>query len=128
MPPNQKKEYRITTLRLPRNLLDVMDELVETGVYPSKNQMIKEALEQLLRNLAISLEARYLAEQEARGNSNKKSPDSTVIFQTMGEILKKKEEEISKSNPAITRIGSIIEMDSVRAHQLSRKIQEVIKK
>jgi len=128
MPPNQKKEYRITTLRLPKNILDVMDELVEAGVYPSKNQMIKEALEQLLRNLAISLEARYLAEQEARGNSNKKSPDSTVIFQTMGEILKKKEEEISKSNPAITRIGSIIEMDSVRAHQLSRKIQEVIKK
>lgn len=128
MPPNQKKEYRITTLRLPKNLLDVMDELVEAGVYPSKNQMVKEALEQLLRDIAISLEARYLAEQKARDNSNKKSPDSTVIFQTMGEILKKKEEEISKSNPAITRIGSIIEMDSVRAHQLSRRIQEVIKK
>lgn len=128
MPPNQKKENRVTTLRLPKDLLDLMDELVKAGIYPSKNQMIKEALERLLKNLAISLEVRYLAEQELKKSANEKSPNTTMIFQTMGKLLKEKEEELSKSNPAMTRIGTIIEMDPTQAYHLSRRILEVIEK
>jgi Arc/MetJ-type ribon-helix-helix transcriptional regulator len=128
MPPKSSREFKMTTVRLPVEFFSIMDQLVDLGLYRSKNQIFVEALEDLFYNIALGIELRYLAEKKAKelGIEGKISP--AVLLQVMGEIMKERAEDFTKPDPTMDKLGQIIKLDPEKAYQTALKIKEVLKK
>jgi Arc/MetJ-type ribon-helix-helix transcriptional regulator len=47
---------RIISVQLPQGLINAMDQLVKKGVYPSRSEIIREAIRELLKKELYQLE------------------------------------------------------------------------
>jgi len=127
--PFKGKETRTTSMRLPVDLLDVMDDLIDLGIYKSKNQIVAEALENLYYELAMAIELRYLAQKRAL-ESGKDSENLTYadVLKAMGEILQERAEDFVKREPFMEAVGKVLAKDPEKAHEVAKKMMEALKK
>jgi len=49
-------KMRIISVQLPQGLINAMDQLVRRGVYPSRSEIIREAIRELLKKELYQLE------------------------------------------------------------------------
>ncbi|WP_297421721.1 ribbon-helix-helix domain-containing protein [Thermococcus sp.] len=49
-------KMRIISVQLPQGLVNAMDQLVRRGVYPSRSEIIREAIRELLKRELYQLE------------------------------------------------------------------------
>ncbi|ASA78034.1 MULTISPECIES: ribbon-helix-helix domain-containing protein [Thermococcus] len=49
-------KMRIISVQLPQGLINAMDQLVKKGVYPSRSEIIREAIRELLKKELYQLE------------------------------------------------------------------------
>ena len=49
-------KMRIVSVQLPQGLVNAMDQLVRKGVYPSRSEIIREAIRELLKRELYQLE------------------------------------------------------------------------
>ncbi len=49
-------KMRIISVQLPQGLVNAMDQLVRRGVYPSRSEIIREAIRELLKKELYQLE------------------------------------------------------------------------
>jgi len=127
--PFKGKETRTTSMRLPADLLDVMEDLIDLGIYKSKNQIVAEALENLYYELAMAIELRYLAQKRALESG--KNPENLTyadVLKTMGEILHERAEDFEKREPFMEAVGKVLAKDPEKAHEVAKKIMEALKK
>jgi len=127
--PFKGKETRTTSMRLPVDLLDVMEDLINLGIYKSKNQIVAEALENLYYELAMAIELRYLAQKRAL-ESGKDPEDLTYadVLRAMGEILQERAEDFEKREPFMEAVGKVLAKDPEKAHEVAKKMMEALKK
>ncbi len=127
--PFKGKETRTTSMRLPVDLLELMEDLIDLGIYKSKNQIVAEALENLYYELAMAIELRYLAQKRAIENG--KTPDKVTyadILQAMGQVLQERAEDFEKRDPFMEAVGKVLAKDPEKAHKVAKRIMEVLKK
>jgi Arc/MetJ-type ribon-helix-helix transcriptional regulator len=127
--PFKGKETRTTSMRLPVDLLDVMEDLIDLGIYKSKNQIVAEALENLYYELAMAIELRYLAQKRALESG--KDPENLTyadVLKAMGEILQEQADDFVKREPFIEAVGKVLAKDPEKAHEVAKKMMEALKK
>jgi len=49
-------KMRIISVQLPQGLINAMDQLVKKGVYPSRSEIIRESIRELLKKELYQLE------------------------------------------------------------------------
>ncbi|WP_461865691.1 ribbon-helix-helix domain-containing protein [Thermococcus sp.] len=49
-------KMKIVSVQLPQGLINAMDQLVKKGVYPSRSEIIREAVRELLKKELYALE------------------------------------------------------------------------
>lgn len=125
MPP-RKAPGKVTSLRLPEDVLEVLQELVDAGLYKTRGEIMTTALENFLYDLAIAIELRYLAEKKAREAGQE--VNSAILLQAIGQLMQERAEELSKPAPGLANLGKIVELDPDKAYSLAIKIREVLKK
>ena len=125
--PLKGRVTKTTSMRLPVGLLEAMDDLIDLGLYKTKNQILTEALEMLYSNLALAMELRYLAEKRARDlyQGEEEIPASAVL-EAMGQILKERED--LRRDPLMDAISKVLAKDPEKAYQVSQKLKEALKK
>ena len=127
--PFKGKPTKTTSMRLPVDLLDAMNDLIDLSIYKNKNQIVAEALENLYYELAMAIELRYLAQKRAMKSG--KSPEDISqadILQAMGQILQERAEDFEKRDPFMEAVGKVLAKDPEKAHDVARKLMEVLKK
>lgn len=124
--PPGKAPGKVTSLRLPEDVLDVLQALVDSGLYKTKGEIMTTALKNLLYDLMIAIELRYLAEKKAREAGQE--INSAILLQAIGQLMQERAEELSKPAPGLANLGKIVELDPEEAYSLAIKIREVLKK
>ncbi|WP_167729636.1 hypothetical protein [Thermococcus sp. 9N3] len=115
-------------MKLPVDLLDVMDDLISLGLYRSKNQIVAEAVKDLYYRLAMAIELRYLAQKKAiESGKDPKDITHADILKAMGEILQERKEEFEDREPFLEAIGKVMALNPEKAHEVAKKMLEALK-
>lgn len=48
--PDRRKKMKQISVRVPQEHIETIDELVRKGVFPSRNEAVREAIRKLLRD------------------------------------------------------------------------------
>lgn len=64
MPPREETE--VISIRLPKSMIEAIDRAVDLGIAKTRNDLIKESLEEYLKTLSFAISLRVTAKKNAK--------------------------------------------------------------